>query len=93
METKVTYEEFIMYERVRKSGIVNMLDRNGVYLLSGGIVNSDVHKECVLHYAELEEKYHVRGIEFEKLEAEDVKRVMKELNPEDRRMARQYLKA
>lgn len=52
---KITKEMFLSYEKVRESGVCNMLDLRKVSSLSG--LEKDEIKIIILNYPELKKKY------------------------------------
>lgn len=53
----VTKEQFLIYEKIRSSGVTNMWDVKTVCSLSGGVLTKDVCFKIMESYSELKDKY------------------------------------
>lgn len=53
----ITEEQFLIYKRIQKSGVVNMMDTRGVLPMCGGKLNREDLNNIITHYKELTEIY------------------------------------
>ena len=53
----ITEEQFLIYKRIQKSGVVNMMDTRGVLPMCGAKLNREDLNNIITHYKELTEIY------------------------------------
>nr|DAS96430.1 MAG TPA: hypothetical protein [Caudoviricetes sp.] len=55
MEINVTEEQFLSYERLRRSGRINMLDIANGSIITG--MPEHIYEQCIFNYGELKKRY------------------------------------